>query len=244
LADRRRSYRILIVDDDSPEIAIKRHLASLARTEGVTILSNPINLGFVGSVNRALSQLDGGDVVLLNADTIVPTGFVERLKATAALSADIGTVVPLSNNSEITDFPNPHGSNPLGSRDEVLWLDGVAAESNAAAAVEIPNGTGFCLYITRACLNAVGHLSENFQRGYLEDIDLCLRARERGFRNVCAARFMSVTPARVRSGAKSGRWCCTISTFWITDFLVFETSVQLLSRPIHFVPAVNKSNES
>jgi GT2 family glycosyltransferase len=187
LADRRRSYRILIVDDDSPEITIKRHLASLAKTEGVTILSNPINLGFVGSVNRALSQLDGGDVVLLNADTIVPTGFVERLKATAALSADIGTVVPLSNNSEITDFPNPHGSNPLGSRDEVLWLDRGAAESNAAAAVDIPNGTGFCLYITRACLNAVGHLSENFQRGYLEDIDLCLRARERGFRNVCAA---------------------------------------------------------
>jgi O-antigen biosynthesis protein len=187
LADRQRYYRILIVDDNSPEVAIKQHLASLASFEGVTILTNPINLGFVGSVNRALSQLSGGDVVLLNADTIVPTGFVDRLNATAALSADIGTVVPLSNNSEITDFPNPHGRNPLGSRNDVIQLDRVAAESNKAAAVDIPNGTGFCLYITRGCLNAVGHLSETFQRGYLEDVDLCLRARERGFRNVCAA---------------------------------------------------------
>lgn len=186
LADRQRNYRILIVNDDSPEIAIKHHLATLAKSAGVTILSNPINLGFVGSVNRALSQLDGGDVVLLNADTIVPAGFVDRLKATAALSDDIGTVIPLSNNSEITDFPKSNGGNPLGSRDDVMRLDHVAARSNEAMAVDIPNGTGFCLYITRACLNAVGNLSEAFQRGYLEDIDFCLRARERGFRNVCA----------------------------------------------------------
>ena len=33
----------------------------------------------------------------------------------------------------------------------------------------------------------LGGLSESFQRGYLEDIDFCLRAREHGFRNVCAA---------------------------------------------------------
>ncbi|MGA8610243.1 MAG: hypothetical protein WB760_00720, partial [Xanthobacteraceae bacterium] len=44
----------------------------------------------------------------------------------------------------------------------------------------------FCLYVTRACLDAAGTLSENFGRGYLEDADFCLRARERGFRNVCA----------------------------------------------------------
>jgi GT2 family glycosyltransferase len=186
LADSQRNYRILIVDDDSPETAIKHHLASLAKSAEVTILSNPINLGFVGSVNRALAWLDGGDVVLLNADTIVPAGFVDRLRATAALSGDIGTVVPLSNNGEITDFPKPNGGNPLGSRDDVMRIDRIAARSDKTAAVDIPNGTGFCLYITRACLNAVGRLSENFQRGYLEDIDLCLRARERGFRNVCA----------------------------------------------------------
>ena len=75
LADHQRNYRILIVDDDSPETAIKRISPRLQKLQGVTILSNPINLGFVGSVNRALSQLGGGDVVLLNADTIVPYGF-------------------------------------------------------------------------------------------------------------------------------------------------------------------------
>src|SRR6185312_14254122 len=52
--------------------------------------------------------------------------------------------------------------------------------------IDVPSGIGFCLYITRPCLAALGGLSENFERGYLEDVDLCLRARGKGFRNVCA----------------------------------------------------------
>jgi O-antigen biosynthesis protein len=188
LADQQRgkSFRIMIVNDASPEKELSKYISALSKHRHVTILSNPVNLGFVGSVNRALSRLGGGDVVLLNADTVVPAGFVDRLKAAATLSDDIGTVVPLSNNSEISDFPNPNKNNPLGSRKEVMLFDRIAATSNRTVAVDIPNGTGFCLYITRACLDAVGGLSESFQRGYLEDVDLCLRARERGFRNVCA----------------------------------------------------------
>jgi hypothetical protein len=51
----------------------------------------------------------------------------------------------------------------------------------------VPSGIGFCLYIKRDCLAAIGGLSDNFERGYLEDVDLCLRARAKGFRNVCAS---------------------------------------------------------
>ena len=58
--------------------------------------------------------------------------------------------------------------------------------ANGAASVDLPNGVGFCLYITRACLDAVGPLPEIYARGYFEDVEFCLRAREKGFRNVCA----------------------------------------------------------
>ena len=74
----------------------------------------------------------------------------------------------------------------MGSRAQVLAIDRAAAAVNAGAVVDIPNGIGFCLYITRRCLDAVGALSETLHRGYLEDVDFCLRARELGFRNVCA----------------------------------------------------------
>ncbi len=68
-----------------------------------------------------------------------------------------------------------------------MAIDAIAAEVNAGRIIDIPNGTGFCLYITRECLDAVGPLSEDFYRGYVEDIEFCLRARAKGFRNVCAA---------------------------------------------------------
>jgi GT2 family glycosyltransferase len=182
-----KSYRIMIVNDASRDSKITNYLKSMSRNPDIVMLTNPINLGFVGSINLALSRLSDGDVILLNADTIVPPGFVDRLKAAAELSRDIGTVVPLSNNGAISDFPNPNKPNSLGSRDDVILIDQLAAACNKDLAIDVPNGTGFCLYVTRSCLEAVGGLSERFQRGYLEDIDLCLRARQFGFRNVCAA---------------------------------------------------------
>ena len=178
--------RVLLVDDASPDQAIKRHLATLSRQAGFQVLTNPANLGFVGSINRALSEVDGGDVILLNSDTVVPAGFIERLAAVAHSAADIGTVTPLSNNGEFSSFPVPNQSNDWNSPEDAALVDGIAAASNCDRVVDIPSGVGFCLYVTRTCLDAVGPLSERYRRGYLEDADFCLRAREKGFRNVCA----------------------------------------------------------
>jgi hypothetical protein len=93
----------------------------------------------------------------------------------------------LSNNGEFTSFPVPNTPNPLPPPQQIAALDRAASACNAGTIIDIPNGTGFCLYITRACLDAAGPLSDTFERGYLEDADLCLRARDHGFRSVCAA---------------------------------------------------------
>jgi O-antigen biosynthesis protein len=181
----RETTRIILVNDAAPDPQIVEYLAKMASTRRATLLINEINLGFVGSINRALESIVDGDVVLLNADTIVPSGFVDRLAAVARSSADIGTVMPLSNNGDLASFPVPYDVNPLGLLAEIEAIDKIAATVNTGALVDIPNGVGFCLYITRECLDAVGLLSESYHRGYLEDVDFCLRARENGFRNVC-----------------------------------------------------------
>ena len=179
------NLKILIVDDASPDHDIQQYLRSIADLPAVTVLSNPTNLGFVGAINRALRATPGGDVILLNADTLVPPGALQRLRTTVAATPQVGTATPLSNNGEFTSFPIPNRSNPLPSLDRVIQLDLLSSEANGNSVVEIPNGIGFCLYITRECLDAVGELSESFHRGYLEDVDLCLRASEAGLRNVC-----------------------------------------------------------
>ncbi len=58
---------------------------------------------------------------------------------------------------------------------------------NAGTAVEIPVGVGFCMYIKRACLDAVGLFrADVFAQGYGEENDFCLRARHLGWRHVAA----------------------------------------------------------
>lgn len=178
--------RAILIDDASPDRRITAHLEQLARHPSVQLIANERNQGFVASVNRGLAEARTGDVILLNADTIVPPGFAERLRTAARSRPNIGTVVPLSNNGEFTSLPVPNTPNPMGPAEEIAALDAAAAAANAGKIVDIPNGTGFCLYITRECLDAVGTLSDIFERGYLEDADFCLRARQAGFLSVCA----------------------------------------------------------
>ncbi|GIQ73826.1 glycosyltransferase [Bradyrhizobium sp. RD5-C2] len=176
---------IVVVDDASPEPDIKRLLGELASEQHIRLLTNAHNLGFVGAVNRALAETDSGDVVLLNSDATVPKHALQRLRTAVRSTPGVGTATPLSNNGEYTSFPIPNRSNPLPSPDELELLDELAGAANSGMAIDIPNGIGFCLYITRACLDAVRELSDDFYRGYLEDVDFCLRAAEAGFRNVC-----------------------------------------------------------
>jgi GT2 family glycosyltransferase len=179
-------HRAIIINDASPDVHITGYLREVASHPRIALIVNSHNLGFAGSVNEGLLRITQGDVVILNSDTIVPSGFIDRLAAAAKSSPDIGTVTPLSNNGEFLSFPQPHTHNSLVPRCEVERIDAIAARVNTYAVVDLPSGIGFCLYITRSCLEHVGALSLDFGRGYLEDVDFCLRARDHGFRNVCA----------------------------------------------------------
>jgi len=177
---------IVAVDDATPEPPIAEMLDLLAHRGLITLIRNQRNLGFVGSINRALRSITNGDIILLNADTVVPRDFAARLFAAAHSASDIATVTPLSNNGEMTSFPLPFKANPLPDQDTIFRIDRIAADVNAEQVVTIPNGIGFCLYIRRDCLARIGPLSAGVRRGYLEDVEFCLRARRYGLRNVCA----------------------------------------------------------
>jgi hypothetical protein len=139
----KRNRRAIIIDDASPEAEIKQYLTTLAKTSNFTVLTNTTNLGFVGAVNRGLALTRTGDVILLNADTVVPPDLVDRLATTARSSPTIGTITPLSNNGEFTSFPGAYKSNPVSL--SAMEIDRVARRVNAGSFIDIPNGIGFCL---------------------------------------------------------------------------------------------------
>ena len=83
VADTDHPYRIVLVNDATPDPRIAEYLNALGNDASVLLLTNTRNLGFVGSVNRALERLGDEDVILLNSDTIVPKDFIARLAAAA-----------------------------------------------------------------------------------------------------------------------------------------------------------------
>ena len=111
--------RMIVIDDCTPDEDLRALLEERASQGRFTLLKNEENLGFARSVNLALQQRQDGDVLLLNADTIVPRGAIDRLAAATHLEADLGTVTPLSNNGEFTSFPRPNTANALDTIEEI-----------------------------------------------------------------------------------------------------------------------------
>jgi GT2 family glycosyltransferase len=185
LASEPEPVRVLVVDDASTDPVLVAALDELARQRKITLLRHTRTLGFPASANAGIRAARGRDVVLLNSDTLVPFGWLQRLRQAAYAAPDIGTVTPLSNHATILSYPGPAGTNPRPDQVATDRLDRLAARANGNVTVDVPVGVGFCLYLRRDCLNATGVFrADVFAQGYGEENDLCLRARHLGWRNV------------------------------------------------------------
>jgi GT2 family glycosyltransferase/glycosyltransferase involved in cell wall biosynthesis len=174
-------FELVVIDDASPEAELREALRDLAARQRLTLLENPVNQGFVASVNRGMQHQAGRDVVLLNSDTLVAAGWLDRLHAAAVREASTGTVTPLSNNATICTIAVPEGM-------DMATLDGLCARVNAGVTVDIPTAVGFCMYIKRRVLDEVGYFNQAlWDKGYAEENDFCLRASTLGWRHQAAA---------------------------------------------------------
>ena len=183
--------RLRIYNDASPEPEVTKYLRSLAAREPrIILVENEENLGFVGTVNRAmraaLAVTDSVAVLLLNSDTVVAGDWVDRMLAHTIARPDIASVTAMSNNATICSYPRL-GENAMPPGMEVSDLDSEARVANAGRSVEIPTGVGFCMLITRQALERVGLFDEEaFGKGYGEENDFCMRAIAAGFRHLLA----------------------------------------------------------
>lgn len=175
---------VLLVDDASTDPAVAGLLQAFADTAPVPvrILRQPVNRGFVASANRGMAA-STRDVVLLNSDTVVTRGWLERLAACLASDTRIATATPWSNNAEICSLPEFCRSNPEPADPERFAR--AAREAGPPCYPELPTAVGFCMAIRRAALEAIGDFDQaTFGRGYGEENDFCLRASGHGWRHV------------------------------------------------------------
>jgi len=197
--------RLVVVDDASPDAELAAALDELARRRRIRLIRHAEPLGFPASANAGLLACRGRDVVLLNSDTLVAPGWLPGLRAAAYSTPLTGTATPLSNSATILSYPGQAGSNPVPDATETARLAALAQRANAGMVVEIPVAIGFCMYMRRDCVDAVGLFRTGlFAQGYGEENDFCLRARHLGWRHVAAAGVF-VAHAGGRSFGPAGR---------------------------------------
>jgi GT2 family glycosyltransferase len=179
--------RLIIVDDGTDDAEVSGFVRELCADSRVRLIQHSGPGGFPSAANAGLRKAAPNDAVLLNSDTIVAPNWLERLRSAAYSARDIGTVTPFSNNASILSYPGPADENPMPDEAGVMQLAEVAHRANGGQTVDIPVGVGFCMYVRRDCLDAVGLLrTDLFAQGYGEENDFCLRAARLGWRHVAA----------------------------------------------------------
>ncbi|MCL5951095.1 MAG: glycosyltransferase [Chloroflexi bacterium] len=178
---------ILLLDDASTDPRLASKLEPLAKQRGYIYVRRLVNSGFVETVNLAFEWCAPRDVVILNSDVVVSTGWLERLKSAACSRSTIATATPFTNNGTIVSIP--HRNQPSGDLPGVMTTDQVDARIRAASLCLLPilpTAIGHCTYFKRQALDRVGYFDPTFSPGYGEEVDFSQRAVAAGFLHVLA----------------------------------------------------------
>lgn len=186
--------RIVLVNDGS-DADTTAYLEEFAENTlfPTDIIHNVEARGYTIAANQGLRHTHADYVVLLNSDTIVPHLWLETLVACGEADEKIGILGPLSNAASWQSVPKRFadvGDWEVNELPEGITVDDVGSSlllrhEPAYPQVELING--FCFVIKRAVMNKIGYLDEEtFPKGYGEENDYCLRARDAGFKLVVA----------------------------------------------------------
>lgn len=176
----RISHETIVVDNASTDGTSKRIEQDFPE---VRVIANERNLGFPAGVNQGINAALGDVVVLLNNDTVVTEGWLERLVEVAEADGAIGIVGTMSNYASGVqrDPEATYRSIPEMHR----YAQNVRKQKRGSL-LNFPRVAFVCALITRKLLDTIGGLDERFSPGNYEDDDYCLRAAIASFKTVVA----------------------------------------------------------
>ena len=172
-----RAAEVVLVDNASPD----ETPVLLDSVVGATVIRNESNLGFVRACRQGAARARGRYLLLLNSDAVLTPGALDSARRTlsAVPSAGVvgGALVALDGR--------------LQEAGSVVWSDGSctgygrgddpdASEYQFRRDVDFVSGA--FLLTPRAVWEELGGFDDAFAPMYYEDVDYCLRAKERGYR--------------------------------------------------------------
>ncbi len=209
---RQIKFLFVIVDDASTDNRVKEVLPLLQKEESIQVIRNDLNLGFAKSVNRGISFVINRChtvkyVIILNQDVLFVNDIVARAIHYMNETKQAGICGPRLFNPDgsiqnsFYAFPSVgkklaqlFGLKKLGkllAKSKPSWfeIDFIPAFARTylknyedlLKPIEVPWLCGACLILPREIFAVVEGFDENF-RMYGEDMDFCLRARQKGWK--------------------------------------------------------------
>jgi N-acetylglucosaminyl-diphospho-decaprenol L-rhamnosyltransferase len=187
------NYEVLVVENASTDGSVTMVQDAFPQAR---LLINRENRGFAAANNQAIGQARGRHVILLNPDTVVREGALERMVGFLDEHAQVGVVGPKliypdgSFQHSAFTFPTlpmifldffPLNHRLINSR-----LNGryprALYEVRQPFPIDHPLGAG--LMVPRKVIEEVGLLDEGFFM-YCEEIDWCMRIKRAGWKIYC-----------------------------------------------------------
>jgi GT2 family glycosyltransferase/glycosyltransferase involved in cell wall biosynthesis len=181
-------FRLIVVNDGSGTETTAYLRGAAAVNPEMTLIDNasPPH-GYAIAANLGMREAGGDYVVVLNSDTVVTSGWLEKIVACGESDERIGILGPLSNAASHQSVPELRdkggwATNPLPA---FVTADGVARlleRVSPCSRPRLPFINGFCYVVKRAVFEAIGYFDEeNFASGYCEENDFSYRAAQAGF---------------------------------------------------------------
>ena len=166
---------------------VKKYMDKWFKHDWIHVKSD-LNHGFINGNNfmwRAVAEMDFDNIVLLNNDTELPVGWLERMRKA---NEKVGLVAPVCTGTELSfvgvkvmnerlsefNIDNTDLSYDKIDKDIQKTYDSVVRDVKM-----IPF---YCTMISRKVWESIGFLSTDYGIGLGDDDDYCHRARKAGFR--------------------------------------------------------------
>lgn len=171
------SFEVIVVDDASPDDSVER----LGQIQGLRLLRNDRNLGFIGTSNAGATAARGDFLLFLNNDTQVTPNWLDGLLACFRDREDCG----IAGSRLVYPDGRLQEAGGLVFADGSCWTSGRFEQRDAPAwryRREVDYVSGASLMIRRDIFSSVGGFDQRYAPAYYEDTDLAFAARQLGLK--------------------------------------------------------------